>query len=167
MIPTERLIQVLHNIRKASELGMSVILNPAPALILPDDIYQHIDTLILNESEAMICAGVQGGPVDQLASLFLRKGVKDAVIVTLGGQGLAYATAVGYSGIMSARKVSVIDTTAAGDTFVGAYAVKRANASSLNKFDHATAMEFATLAASKAVERRGAMAAIPFLHELS
>jgi ribokinase len=60
----------------------------------------------------------------------------------------------------------VVDTTAAGDTFVGGYAVARARHSGPGAFDYQKALEFATLAASKTVERNGAMAAIPYLKEL-
>ncbi|TKA69687.1 hypothetical protein B0A55_07859 [Friedmanniomyces simplex] len=128
--------------------GKHVILNPAPAEILPESTYKDIDTLILNQSESALLAGV-----------------KDAVIITLGGDGLVYATASGLSGRVAARKVKVVDTTAAGDTFVGGYAVQRAKDTG-KSFDHGKALEFATLAASKTVEREGAMAAIPRLSEL-
>jgi ribokinase len=64
-------------------------------------------------------------------------------------------------------QANVIDTTAAGDTFVGAYAVQRAkHTGSAEDFDFKAALEFATLAASKSVEKVGAMAAIPYLKEL-
>ena len=142
-------------------------MNPAPALRLPDDVYQRIDTMIMNETEAAILADDPTAKLDpsQLASHFLQKGVKDAVIITLGGEGLVYATSAGASGTMAARKVQVVDTTAAGDTFVGAYATRRAKSWG-KEFNHEEALQFATLAASKTVERKGAMAAIPYLHEL-
>ncbi|KAK5133900.1 hypothetical protein LTR08_007129 [Meristemomyces frigidus] len=158
---------VLHNMHKASEKGKHVVLNPAPALVIPDEAYHCIDTLIMNESESALMAGDKQGhqsPKD-LAQRFLRKGVKDVVIITLGGDGLVYATSSGRSGHVDALKVRVVDTTAAGDTFVGGYAVQRAKHAS-GQFDHEKALEFATFAASKTVERKGAMAAIPFLREL-
>lgn len=135
--------------------------------MLPDAVYHNIDTLVMNESESAILAGdgeAQRSPED-LAQQFLRKGVKDAVIITLGGDGLVYATSSGSSGRIAARKVKVVDTTAAGDTFVGGYAVQRAKYTS-GQFDYKQALDFATLAASKTVERKGAMAAIPMLKEL-
>ncbi|KAK4544235.1 hypothetical protein LTR36_004445 [Oleoguttula mirabilis] len=158
---------VLHNLHKASQSGKHVILNPAPALVLPDAAYKDIDTLVMNESESALMAGDDKGEhsPEDLAQIFLRKGVKDAVIITLGGDGLVYATSSGSSGRISAQKVKVIDTTAAGDTFVGGYAVQRAKHTS-SDFDVKQALEFATLAASKTVERKGAMAAIPLLKEL-
>jgi ribokinase len=156
---------VHHNIRKASEAGKHVIFNPAPAEPIPEDLYKHIDTLVMNETESAILSGDKSSPPDKLLSTFLAKGVKDIVIITLGGDGLVYATAAGASGRLPAEKVKVVDTTAAGDTFVGGYAVKRAKELTKN-FDYETALQFATLAASKTVGRNGAMSAIPKLGEL-
>ena len=156
----------------AHESGKHIILNPAPALLLPDFAYQDIDTLIMNETESAILAGPQDQDTshhkltpEALAPQFLKWGIKEAVIITLGSQGLVYATTSGSSGRIGARKVNVVDTTAAGDTFVGAYAVQRAKQSD-GGFDYEAALEFATLAASKSVEKPGAMAAIPYLKDL-
>ena len=155
--------------RKARESGKHVIFNPAPAVQLPLDAFQDMDTLIMNETEAMILAGeseLKETNKDQLlqqCKAFLEKGVREAVIITLGGDGLVYATASGESGHVGAHKVKVVDTTAAGDTFVGGYAVQRARQ---GDFDYKHALQFATLAASKTVEKEGAMAAIPYLKEL-
>lgn len=123
--------------------------------------------MVMNESESALMAEAKEGQQspEDLAQQFLRKGVKDAVIITLGGDGLVYATSSGASGRVAAQKVKVVDTTAAGDTFVGGYAVQRAKDTS-KKFDVKRALEFATLAASKTVERKGAMAAIPMLKEI-
>jgi len=123
--------------------------------------------LILNESEAAILSGhaqEQRSPEEQARSL-LTKGVKDAVVVTLGSEGLVFVTAAGISDRIPARKVTVVDTTAAGDTFVGAYAVMKARSRD-GAFDLLEALNFATLAASKTVEKEGAMAAIPSLKEV-
>ncbi|KXT02262.1 hypothetical protein AC578_5062 [Pseudocercospora eumusae] len=160
---------VLFNMRKATEMRRHVIFNPAPAVRLPDEAYQFMHTLIMNETEAAILAG-QAEIKDkhvllQLARTFLLKGVKDVVIITLGGDGLLYVTASGECGHVPARKVKVVDTTAAGDTFVGGYAVMRARQSGTG-FDYKRALNFANLAASKTVEKAGAMAAIPRLNEL-
>lgn len=123
----------------------------------------------MNETESKILAGRLHGnlPSAELAPLFLKWGVKEAVIITLGGEGLVYVNAAGASGRVAARKVTVVDTTAAGDTFVGAYAVQRArHTGEAESFDIEAALEFATSAAAKSVEKAGAMAAIPRLNEL-
>lgn len=143
------------------------MVNPAPAVALPESAFKDMDTLIMNETESAILAGFKSyspPPLD-LAKQFLKKGVRDTVIITLGGDGLVYATADGQSGRLDAHKVKVVDTTAAGDTFVGGYAVERAR-NVAGSFDYINALKFATLAASKTVERAGAMPAIPYLKEL-
>lgn len=163
--------EVLHNMHEATEKGKHVMVNPAPALLLPDFAYQDIDTLVMNETESQILSGHKKDSnhkdlsPEELAKRFLKWGVKEAVIITLGSDGLVYATSSGLSGHIPALKVKVVDTTAAGDTFVGAYAVKRVQHEGGN-FDYEAALKFATLAASKSVERPGAMAAIPYLKEL-
>ena len=159
----------------AAQRGVYVVFNPAPAVAIPESAYKDIDTLVLNESEAIIMAGVADTTSDgdqdlhsrnsALARKFLAKGVKDCVVITLGGAGLVYVTAKGATGTVAARKVKVVDTTAAGDTFVGAYAVERATRGGQG-FNHAKALEFATRAASRTVERRGAMDAIPYRSEI-
>lgn len=121
----------------------------------------------MNETESEILSGSSTKAIDtlDLAKQFLQKGVRDTVIITLGGDGLVYATVNGQSGRLDAHKVKVVDTTAAGDTFVGGYAVERAR-NVTESFDYDKALKFATLAASKTVERAGAMSAIPYLKEL-
>lgn len=143
------------------------MVNPAPAVQLPESVFKDMDTLIMNETESEILSGSSNSATStlELAKQFLQKGVRDTVIITLGGDGLVYATANGQSGRLEAHKVKVVDTTAAGDTFVGGYAVERAR-SVTGSFDYNKALKFATLAASKTVERAGAMSAIPFLKEL-
>lgn len=167
-------MQVLHNMHLARESGKHIILNPAPASMLPDFAFQDIDTLVMNETESEILAGPQDHDKsrhklspEELAPLFLRWGVKEVVIITLGEKGLVYATAAGDVGRVDARRVEVVDTTAAGDTFVGAYAVKRAgHVGGSSDFDFKAALEFATYAASKSVGKKGAMDSIPHTKEL-
>lgn len=161
---------VLHNMHVAREAGKHVIFNPAPAELIPDFAYQDIDTLIMNETESQILSAPTSTSAKVqdpilLAKQFLRRGVKDAVIVTLGGKGLAFAASSGEEGTIEAEAVEVVDTTAAGDTFVGAYAVRRAQHTG-EAFDYRAALKFASVAASKSVGKQGAMAAIPYLREL-
>jgi ribokinase len=155
----------------AREQGKHTMFNPAPALQLPETSYKDIDTLIMNESEANILSNVSPSEkrdnLTPLLSHFLGLGVREAVIITLGGAGVMYATASGKQGKVAAKKVKVVDTTAAGDTFLGAYAAKRAqHVDSDGEFAYEAALEFATMAAGKTVEKKGAMAAIPKLAEL-
>ena len=141
-----------------------------------------MDTLIMNESEAHILSSGTSSPpsndngntdLTPLLSHFLNLGVRDAVIITLGGAGVMYATASGKQGKVAAKKVQVVDTTAAGDTFLGAYAAKKAQQVAAEGegegvgFGYEEALQFATLAAGKTVQKKGAMDAIPRLAELS
>ena len=135
----------------------------------------------MNESEAHILSSGTSSPpsndngntdLTPLLSHFLNLGVRDAVIITLGGAGVMYATASGKQGKVAAKKVQVVDTTAAGDTFLGAYAAKKAQhvaaeGEGEGEFGYEEALQFATLAAGKTVQKKGAMDAIPRLAELS
>ncbi|SMQ53136.1 unnamed protein product [Zymoseptoria tritici ST99CH_3D7] len=183
---------VLHNLSLASTAGSHTIFNPAPAIPLPNSAYPHISTLIMNETEAGIISSSSSSsttssssPTNKqeeeaepsipslliLAKSFLARGVKETVIITLGGKGLVYATRAGGEGHVEAERVKVVDTTAAGDTFVGGYAVQRAKAlveevEGEKEWDVARALGFATKAAARTVERAGAMSAIPYLKEV-
>ncbi|OMP85652.1 putative ribokinase [Diplodia seriata] len=157
---------VLVNARDAKERGIDVLINPAPAVPLPDELYKGLGHLIVNESEAAL---LTGKPVEEItpdsdltavAADFVRKGVKN-VIITLGG-------AVGFA-FKPYAKVKVVDTTAAGDTFVGAYAVAVARSkaqSATGDFDVDSAIAFANRAAALTVQRNGAQAAIPWVDEV-
>jgi ribokinase len=111
--------------------GVTVILDPAPALDLPDELYAHVDIITPNEVEA---GQLVGFPVKtqadgiQAARLLLAKGVKTA-IVKMGALGVAYAAQTDQTGrledqtgFMPAFKVEAIDTVAAGDAFNGGLA---------------------------------------------
>ncbi|KAL0259099.1 putative ribokinase [Diplodia seriata] len=170
---------VLVNARDAKERGIDVLINPAPAVPLPDELYKGLGHLIVNESEAAL---LTGKPVEEItpdsdltavAADFVRKGVKN-VIITLGGAGCFYQTAARQADkqpgkLIPARKVKVVDTTAAGDTFVGAYAVAVARSkaqSATGDFDVDSAIAFANRAAALTVQRNGAQAAIPWVDEV-
>ena len=169
-IPSEVVHQILLT---ANWLGIKVLLNPAPAAFLLDDAFRTITHLILNETEAAILCGE---PVDVLsteeticvdAERFLRLGVQN-VVITLGKRGAFYASnhPVQQRGLVPGLDVSVVDTTAAGDTFVGAYAVQVVQASDEAPFNLRKAVEWANLAAAKTVQRKGAQNSIPWLDDL-
>ena len=173
-------MQVKNNIKLAQSSGTKVILNPAPAQKLPDDIYPDLTYLIMNESEAAMLSGrpseaiTASSDLDAVAAEFIQRGVSN-VIITLGAQGAYFQTASAarqkQAGKRSpAVKAKVVDTTAAGDTFVGAFAVKLASAigSSGDPNDNSIdeAVTFAIKAAGKTVEKAGAQSSIPWLDEL-
>lgn len=152
-----------HALKRGRELGKTVILNPAPASRpLPADWYASIDYLIPNESEASALSGL---PVDSLstaetaATRLIAMGA-GKVIITLGAQGslLANGTRLEY---FPAAKVKAVDTTAAGDTFVGGFAAALAAGKS-----EAEAIRFGQVAAALSVTRAGAQPSIPTLSDV-
>ena len=150
-------------LKRARALGKTVILNPAPASgPLPADWYAAIDYLIPNESEASALSGV---PVDSLdsakvAATHLLNAGAGKVIVTLGSQGALFANGQGFEHLL-APKVQAVDTTAAGDTFVGGFAAALANGQG-----EAEAILFGQVAAALSVTRAGAQPSIPMLHDV-
>jgi ribokinase len=171
----------LENISAAKAAGAQVILNPAPAAELPEEIYEKIDHLILNETETEILSKLEPGKLSitelglsDMTKLFLDRGLK-SIVITLGEKGVYFNTVDrngrGDPGVwLPAQKADVVDTTAAGDTFVGAYAVRIASAladlGTLTSAVIGQAVEFAILAATRTVEKPGAQSAIPWLDEL-
>ncbi|MDR9754312.1 ribokinase [Pseudomonas sp. SZMC_28357] len=152
-----------HALKRGRALGKTVILNPAPASRpLPADWYANIDYLIPNESEASALTGLS---VDSLASAevaasqLLTAGA-GKVIITLGAQGSLFADGQGFQHF-PAPKVQAVDTTAAGDTFVGGFAAALASGRS-----EAEAIGFGQVAAALSVTRAGAQPSIPTLSDV-
>ncbi|CAO2647189.1 Nn.00g081110.m01.CDS01 [Neocucurbitaria sp. VM-36] len=165
---------VLHNMKTARQKGVETIINPAPATPLPAEAYQGLGHLIVNETEAAILSGIENPTSwDEVAAVFIARGVKN-VIITLGGEGVFYKTAKHQSGndsgrIVPARKVEVVDTTAAGDTFAGAYTVAVARWKAMSHgadFDLDAAITHANRAASMTVQKAGAQSSIPWADEV-
>ncbi|KAH7353755.1 ribokinase [Plectosphaerella cucumerina] len=163
---------VLGALESAKRAGVPVLLNPAPAQRLPDEAYVGLAHLVVNETEAAILSGCEESELDDEAGLrrvarwFLDKKAEN-VIITLGGRGVYYATAAGAETLVPAEKAKVVDTTAAGDTFVGSYCLSVVQAAKAGKpFDIETAIRSANKAAAKTVERKGAQISIPWRDEL-
>ncbi|KAL2159437.1 hypothetical protein VTH06DRAFT_2442 [Thermothelomyces fergusii] len=163
---------VLAALAAARREGVDVLLNPAPARRLPDGAYAGLAHLVVNETEAAILGEVDERALDGEAGLdsvaegFVRKGVRN-VIITLGGRGVYYRTDDGRRGLVPAEKANVVDTTAAGDTFVGRYALDAVVAKKEGRpFDIDAAVRRANKAAAKTVERAGAQDSIPWRDEL-
>ncbi|KAI1658528.1 Ribokinase-like protein [Daldinia decipiens] len=158
---------VVAALRAARNAHVPVLLNPAPARELPSDAYAGLAHLVVNETEASILGGVPESDLDTEAGLeavgrtFLSRGVLN-VVVTLGGRGVFYISADGQKGLVPAEKAKVVDTTAAGDTFVGQYALEVVSGS----FSIADAVKKSNRAAAKTVERLGAQDSIPWRDEL-
>lgn len=148
---------------RAHELGKTVILNPAPAAgPLPVEWYPLIDYLIPNESEAHALTGVTVESIataEQAAAMMLAAGA-GSVIITLGERGTLHATAQGFEHL-PAPVVRALDTTAAGDTFVGGFAAALAGGRG-----ESAAIRFGQIAAALSVTRAGAQPSIPTYAEV-
>jgi ribokinase len=146
----------------AREAGCRVLLNPAPAQALPDALWPLIDILVVNETEARMLAGmlhVTRDNAPQAAALLMQRGPRE-VIITLGEHGVVCACADGVQGYDAVR-VQPVDTTAAGDTFIGALA-----ALLVEGRETPDAVRHAIRAAAICVTRPGAQASMPSREEV-
>ena len=152
-----------HALKRGRELGKTVILNPAPASRpLPSDWYASIDYLIPNESEASALSGLSVDSLDtaQAAATSLIALGAGKVIITLGAQGSLFADGQRFEHF-PAPVVKAVDTTAAGDTFVGGFAAALAAGQ-----DEVQAIRFGQVAAALSVTRAGAQPSIPALSDV-
>ncbi|EFM99962.1 ribokinase [Actinobacillus pleuropneumoniae] len=139
-----------------------VILNPAPAQPLSDEILANIDIITPNETETALLTGIQvvdEQTAQQAANVFHQKGIQ-TVLITLGAKG-AFLSENGNGEIIAGFKVTPVDTTAAGDTFNGALAIALLEGKSMRD-----AVMFAHKASSISVTRMGAQSSIPTRAEL-
>lgn len=148
----------------ARQAGVKTILNPAPALEkVPEELLEVTDMIIPNETETEILTGItitDEASMKKAADHLHQLGI-EAVIITIGSKG-AFYDVNGRSGIVPAFKVKAVDTTAAGDTFIGAMSSVLANDfSNLEE-----AIKYGNKASSITVQRFGAQPSIPYKNEL-
>lgn len=139
-----------------------LVLNPAPAAIIPPAIYNCLYLITPNETEASLLTGIEVTDKEtarEAAENLKAKGVLN-IIITMGSKG-AYVHAQGFEGFIESIKVKAIDTTAAGDVFNGALVV----ALSENK-DWKEAVSFACRAAAISVTQMGAQASAPYRNQV-
>jgi ribokinase len=159
-IPMETIIHAA-GIAKASH--QKLIINPAPAQMLEDELMEGLFLITPNETEAQVLTGIT--VVDEktaaaAAGIFLNKGVQH-VVITLGSQGV-YFQDHNIRLKIPATPVKAVDTTAAGDVFSGALAVALTE-----DMEWERALQFAVQAASLSVTRLGAQSAVPYRKELN
>lgn len=148
----------------AKQHGVTTILNPAPAAKIIDGLLEVTDLIVPNETESASLTGIEvtdNDSMDRNAEKFAQMGI-DNLIITVGSRGAYYHTADG-SGFVPAFKVKAKDTTAAGDTFIGAFSSK------VNKdlSNVEEALTYAQQASSITVQRLGALPSIPTEKEIN
>ncbi len=149
-IPHETAWQAL---RRCRELGVFTVLNPSPACPVPDSVLRGLDLLVPNETEmeALLPGALD---LDALPGYAREKGVR-RILMTLGDKGCCLATAEGVRRF-PCTPVRAVDTTGAGDTFLGALCAMLAEGRALEE-----AIAIAQRAAAWAVTRPGAQQAMP------
>ena len=149
--------QVARAISVAHEAGCKVLLNPSPVQAIAEPLWPRIDTLVVNEIEAQTLCGQSADSPQEAASAgkaLRAKGIA-RVVVTLGARG---AVAIDADGARHhpAPKVQAVDTTAAGDTFLGALAVALGEGQSFDE-----AIRLGIRAAALCIQQPGAQPSIP------
>ena len=153
----------LEAFKLAKQHGVKTILNPAPAAKIDPEILKVTDLIIPNETECATLTNViiaDETSMLEAAGHFAQMGVKN-LIITVGSKGAFYCTQNGYD-FVPAFKVHAVDTTAAGDTFIGALSSQlKPDMSNIKE-----ALIFAQRASSITVQRMGALPSIPTLAEI-
>lgn len=158
-IPMETILFVIKN---AKANNQRVILNPAPAQKLGDELLNGLFLITPNETEASILTGItvdDEETASKAAAIFINKGVQN-VVITMGASG-AYIQSGKISKIVSVKPVKAIDSTAAGDVFNGALAVAISEGMGIED-----AVSFANKASAISVTRMGAQASVPYRKEI-
>lgn len=148
---------VLFSLQKAKEKGMVTILNPAPAQNFQSEMLKYVDILVPNETEALFISE-KSNILEAARSL---SQYVQSLIITVGDRGCLYCHENEYLEY-PCPSVKVVDTTAAGDTFCGAFASRLGLGFTIKE-----AIQYALSAASLAVTRKGAMQSIPSESEVT
>lgn len=155
-IPVET---VIYGIDLCKRMNAPVLLNPAPFAVLPDEMLDGLDYVVLNEIEGRQMTGIASEEPEAIIRALKNKGVKQ-VILTMGSEGVWFNEDESISHL-PAQTVEVVDTTAAGDTFIGSFAVFRMEGHTVRE-----ASQKGIDAASKAIAKMGAQSSIPRRDEI-
>jgi ribokinase len=152
--------------RRARAAGATTLLNPAPAQNMSGELLALVDILVLNETELGFLAGVELSDSDEAARIIdvarkLQAREDQTICVTLGKRGVLVLAGREELSVPG-RAVKAIDTTGAGDCFVGALAARLSEGAALR-----TALTFANAAASISVQRTGAGPSMPTAAEVA
>jgi len=155
------MLTVLHAAQYAKRNGIRVILNPAPAGPLPDELISLTDFIVPNETELSLLTGFEVKDIpsaEQAAKVLLQRGAGN-VIVTLGSKGALVVSSNQVTHV-DAHKVNVIDTTAAGDAFIGGFA-----SALLRGVEIEEAVKYANACGALAATKFGAQPSLPTREE--
>ncbi len=149
-------------VQQASAKGVAVILNPAPAAVLSEELLSHVDIITPNKTEASMLSGIEVTDMEsaKVAATAIRKMGAKNVVITMGPLGALVLSNGEFTEVPS-QKVETVDSTAAGDTFNGALAVYLSEGKGLVE-----AVRFSCEAAAVSVTRLGAQSSIPYRNEL-
>jgi ribokinase len=150
---------VSHVLALCAEAGVPVMLDPAPAALLPEAIWSQVTWFTPNETEAALYVG-NDLTEDESAKRLLERGLH-GVVLKRGGKGAFVSVAGGTAAWVQPFAVEAVDTVGAGDCFNGAFAVAL-----LEGRDPFAAARFASAAAAISVTRRGAQASMPTRSEV-
>lgn len=148
---------VVYAAKSAKEKGLTVIFDPAPAAAFPTELYQYVDIITPNETEAAALTGIEVVDIEtakMAANLLLEKGVKLAII-TLAEKGVLIADA-NSARHLPAFKVEIIDSTAAGDAFTGTLGACISEGKTIEE-----AVQYAMAAGALTVTKIGAQPSLP------
>lgn len=146
----------------AEQYGATTILNPAPARELPSELLELADVIVPNETELQLLTGVETTTLEGVArgARNLRRRADQTIIVTLGGRG-AWVLERDEGYLVEAREVKAVDTTGAGDAFVGSLAYFLARGIPVRK-----AVRVSCDVATISVQRPGTQTSFPTLEDL-
>ncbi|MGC4996042.1 ribokinase [Streptomyces sp. DT195] len=151
------LAAVVAGAEAARRHGVRTVLTPSPAQPLPEELLSVTDVLVPNEYEAVTLTG-RTDPLDAAVGLLE---LVPEVVLTLGEAGCLYVSRNTEPLAVPAHQVAAVDSTGAGDTFAGAYAVAVAEEKPLRE-----ALSWAAAAAALSVQREGASASMPYRPEI-
>lgn len=159
-IPSET---VEFSLLKAKELGKITIFNPAPARKLSGEVFKNTDYLILNETEMEEIFEIKFNDEEYTEKISIKKkeyGIKN-IILTLGDKGSILFSKDNNIKKYDVYKVKAVDTTAAGDSFIGAFTMKICESGNSDE-----AIKYATAVSAIVVTRQGAQDSIPTREEI-
>jgi ribokinase len=153
---------VERGLKMAKDQGALTLLNPSPPIPLPPHILSTVDFIVPNEVEAQLLTGIKwkgDQDIRKMAKKLLDMGVRN-VVITLGPRGLFFKDRSEEIWV-EAFRVKVIDTTAAGDAFLGALATSLSENKPIQE-----ALKFANGAGALATTKLGAQPSLPFRKDL-